>query len=260
MGLSIIAANGRQCSEEVAIIGCMAAAGGTRVFRAGQGTTHPSKTPFAAPSGDHETYLNVYEAWLSNNKSQQWCDQHGLHSPLLEAASEALSKVHRVMGQHMLVPQQFPGSDMSQRSEAILQSLCAGYFRQLASAADPNDPKGGFWLVEDYDVNPKAAALYRSSVLSNQQDVHTVLFGEQMGIATRQTSNSQAAGSQQPAFENLLVHVSKVEPSWVVQGAAGTSGAALGIAQAVRNMERQEYKIRVTPFPQVSYIVLTCSV
>ena len=41
-----------------------------------------------------------------------------------------------------------PGNDSRQRSTAILQSLCAGYFQQLASAADPTDSKAGFWLVE----------------------------------------------------------------------------------------------------------------
>lgn len=243
MGFSILAADRQQCSEEVAIIGCMAAAGGTRVFRSGKGTPPPSQSPFAAQSGDHETYLNVYEAWLSNNQSQSWCDQHGLFSPVLEAASETLSKVHRVMGQHMLAPQQHPGGKSPHRSTAILQSLCAGYFRQLASAADPNDTKAGFWLVEDYDVNPKAAMLYRPSVLTDKSQVQTVLFGEQM-----------AAGNGQ----NLLMHVSQVEPQWVVQGAAGGSSAAIAAVQAVRTMQRQEYHVPVTPFPQVIYAYACC--
>ena len=239
MGLSIIAAVGRQCSEEVARIACMVATGGSRVFRQTQGQSQASSI-FAAQSGDHETYLNIFEAWLANHKSQQWCDQQGLHSAVLEAADEILRKVHRVMGQNLLPAVQFPGKDSSQRSKAILQSLCAGYFRQLASAADPTDSKAGFWLVEDYDTNPKAAGLHKGSVLLNTSPIHTVLFGQQL-----------AAGNG----EKLLACVSRVEDlQWVVQAASG-DGLAVQNAQAVKAMERKEYHVSVTPFPTVSRLL-----
>ena len=235
MGLSIIAAVNHQCSEEVARIACMVATGGSRVFRQGQQGQGQSSGAFAAQSGDHVTYLNVFEAWLANHKSQQWCDQQGLHSAVLEAADEILHKVHRVMGQHLLPTVQFPGNDSTQRSEAILQSLCAGHFRQLASAADPTDSKLGFWLVEDYESNPKAAGLHRGSVLLNTSQIHTVLFGQQLA-----TGNG----------EKLLACVSQVDPQWVVQAASG-DGAALQNAQAVKAMERKEYHVPVMPFPTV---------
>ena len=230
MGLSIIAAVNLQCSEEVARVACMVATGGSRVFQQAQ-----ASGAFAAQSGDHETYLNVFEAWLANHKSQQWCSQQGLHSAVLEAADDILRKVHRVMGQHLLPAVQFPGNDSRQRAEAVLQSLCAGYFRQLASAADPTDSKAGFWLVEDYDTNPKAVALHRGSVLSNKSQIHTVLFGQQLA-----TGNG----------DKLLACVSQVQPQWVVQAACG-DGAAVQNAQAAKAMERNEYHVPVMPFPTV---------
>lgn len=240
MGLSIMAAVSRQCSEEVARIACMIATGGSRVFRQTQGQSQSQASKaFAAQSGDHETYLNVFEAWLANQKSREWCSQQGLHSAVLEAADEILRKVHRVMGQNQLPAVHFSGNDSSQRSTAIMQSLCAGYFRQLASAADPTDSAAGFWLVEDYDTNPKAAGLVRGSVLQNTSPVHTVLFGQQLA-----TGNGN----------KVLACVSQVDPQWVVQAASG-DGLALQNAQAVKAMERKEYHVPVMPFPTVSSLL-----
>jgi HrpA-like RNA helicase len=62
LALCVLAASAPQlgCSYEVAIIVCMSQMASLRLFEKGR---NADKARFAAPSGDHETYLAVFEAW-----------------------------------------------------------------------------------------------------------------------------------------------------------------------------------------------------
>lgn len=233
LGLSIVAAVKLGCSEELAIIASMATVAGSRVFARGQS---PSASPFAAKSGDHETYLNVFEAWLDNDKDPEWCQQQGLMAVSLEAADELLSKVHQAMGRNKLPALQFSGRARL-RSAAIVQSLCSGYFHQLATAADLSSPKKGFWLVDQGQVNPRLASLHRSSVLNAQSGVTMVLFTQATAFAD---------GKQ------MLCGVSKVEPAWALEAASFNGDTLQGLQQALEAMERTEYSVSLTALPEVS--------
>ena len=234
LGLSIVAAVKLECSEELAIIASVATAAGGRIFSRGQ---KASASRFAAQSGDHETYLNVFEAWLDNDKDPQWCQQEGLVPVALESADELLRKVHQAMGRTSLPALEFPSTRRSQRSAAILQSLCSGYLHQLATAADNSNSKKGFWLVDEGQVNPRLATLHRASVLNGQSNVAMVLFSE---------ASAFSDGKQ------MLCGVSKVEPDWALQAASFSGGSLEDLRQALEAMTREEYSIPLPEMPQVS--------
>ena len=233
MGVSILHGISLSCSEEVAIIACVSAVAGGRLFTKNGSAMHN----FAAASGDHETYLNVYEAWARNGKDPSWCHQQGVSASSLDIADEMLSKVHAAMGRHQLPTVQFQGS-ASARSAAILQSLCAGYFHQVATPADPASAKTLFWLMEDFDVNPTSATLHRRSVLYKQTNTGMVLFASQTAYAD---------GAR------VLCGVSKVEDEWVKYGASGCGVSAQAVMQAISSMARTSDTVAITPyFPKVS--------
>lgn len=233
MGVSILHAISLSCSEEVAIIACVSAAAGGRLFT----KNGSALNSFAAASGDHETYLNVYEAWASSGKDPAWCHQQGVSASSLNIADEMLCKVHAAMGRHQLPTTQFQGSAAA-RSTAILQSLCAGYFHQVATPADPTSAKTLFWLMEDFDVNPTSATLHRRSALYKQTGTGMVLF-------TSQTAYADGA--------RVLCGMSKVEDDWVKNGAAGCGVSAQAVMQAISSMARETDTVAVTPyFPDVS--------
>ena len=234
MGVSILEAAGHNCSEDVAIIACVAVAGGGRLFTGdGSALNH-----FAAASGDHETYLNVYEAWVASGKDSSWCHQQGLSAKSLEIADELLVKVHSAIGRHNVPGYQFQG-DAASRSAAILQSLCAGYHHQCATPADPSSAKSAFWLVEDFDVNPQSATLHRRSALYKKTDTGTVMFSSQTAYAD---------GAR------VLCAVSKVEAAWLAAAAAGAGVSPLSTMSALNAMARSIETVAVTPsLPQVGF-------
>jgi HrpA-like RNA helicase len=55
------------CSNEVAIIACVAQMASLNLFDRGD-SGKAAKARYAAPSGDHETYLAVFEAWVKGKK------------------------------------------------------------------------------------------------------------------------------------------------------------------------------------------------
>ena len=164
-GSSIAAAVQHKCSHEVAVIACMATAAGNRVF---QSDCQPAQSAFAAKSGDPETYLNIFEAWLGTSRNTAWCSQHRLISSALTAAEGLLTTVLAAMAHCNLSDVSFASSrHQTPRSDVIMQSLTMGFFQQTAtSAGSGHRSQGHFFITDDYLTNPTSALLYNRSTLT----------------------------------------------------------------------------------------------
>ena len=233
-GISLVASVQLNCSHEVAVIACMATAAGNRVFHY---SCKPSQSAFAAQSGDPEAYLNIYQAWLHNGKSEAWCNKHGLVAASLVAADDMLSRVVAAMTRCQLAVSRMSVSmGAAQRSDAIMQSLTAGFYQQTATAASLNNAQGQFFITDQYQTNPTSAVLHNRSTLSaaDGNGIGMVLYFERVLLANG---------------KHVMAGVGKVQPQWVVAAASFDAQIASSCLQAVQATERGQFSAAVTTFP-----------
>lgn len=235
-GISIVAAVQHQCSHEVAIIACLATAAGNRVF---QHNCQPVQSVFAAKSGDPETYLNVYQAWIHNGKSSAWCMQHQLVESALVAADGMLGRVLAAMARCSLAVMQLSSTaDPVQRSSAIMQSLTTGFFQQTATAASQTDAQGRFFVSDQYLTSPTEAVLHNKSSLSaaNGNAIGMVLYFDRI----------LTAGGR-----HILAGVGKIQSAWVVAAASFDPQLASRYQQTIHATEREQFHIILSSFPRM---------
>jgi hypothetical protein len=167
------------CGNDFAIIasvGMSAARNGVFLKEA----TSEQKSALAHPSGDHLTFLNVYNQWLVE-KSVEWSDANGVRHDVLLAADELLAKVRHAcagsMKQTPILLQDTPaGSDST---EGLLRSLVHALFRNVAHANDPHSTKAGFTLVTNFTNDPVCDAMInRSTCVAEKRDspMNTIIY------------------------------------------------------------------------------------
>ena len=233
-GISIVAAVQHGCSQEVATIACMATAAGNRVF---QTICQPTQSAFAAKSGDAETYLNLYQAWLQSGKSHAWCSQHRLVQSAFVAAEDMLKRVLAAMARCNLAVIQLNGtSTPSHRSDAIMQSLTTGFFRQTATAASQTNAQGRFFVTDQYLTSPTAAVLHNRSSLSAAD-------GNAIGMVLYFDRTLTAGG------QHILAGVGRIQPAWVVAAASFDPQLASRFQQTIQASEREQFHVILSSFP-----------
>lgn len=52
---------------------------------------------FHAPEGDHLTYLCIYNEWMKNNYSEEWCSAHFIHFRFMMEAEDIRAQLRDVM-------------------------------------------------------------------------------------------------------------------------------------------------------------------
>jgi hypothetical protein len=134
-----------------------------------------TKELFRGPSGDHETLLNVHEAWVQHDMSQPWCEENHVEYKCLTQAQAMLRKVHKTLAQ-CKIPITHAPSD-GYRIDAIVQALCEALSDHVAVANDPNKPGEGFILLSGYSTNPVKARIHPSSAIRNSEEgIEKVIF------------------------------------------------------------------------------------
>ena len=232
-GISIAAAVQHRCSHEVAIIACMATAAGNRVF---QPDCQPLQSAFAARSGDPETYLNIFEAWVSSNRNNQWCNQHSLVLSALTAAETVLTIVLAAMNRCKLKDLSMSSSQAG-RTDAIMQSLTAGFFQQTASNAGPGVKScRQFFITSDYLTNPTSADLHTRSVLTDTAADST---GMVLYFSCSMLANGQ----------HVIAGVGRIQPNWVTAAAAFDPALADILVKTIQAADRKQFYTVISSFP-----------
>ncbi|KAK5090711.1 hypothetical protein LTR05_000886 [Lithohypha guttulata] len=165
--------------------------------------TELSRRKFAAEEGDHLTYLNVFNAYMTKGKrDQRWCQPHHLNHKVLGKAVAIRSQLRRYL-ERFHIPFQDdalsssyqPPPDITTR---ILKCLTAGYFTNVArmSAID-----GTFKpLATRPKENPLTMYAHPTSLMFNRKADY-VLFHELLETGEK----------------IYLKDISKIEKSWVLE-------------------------------------------
>ncbi|KAG4070863.1 hypothetical protein HA402_011089 [Bradysia odoriphaga] len=90
---------------------------------------------FHAAEGDHLTFLKIYDEWVNNKRSEEWCEQNFIQFRFLAEAEEIRDQLKNIMIDNRLLTKK--GDEMStcklhQLRENICKAFTAGYFFQLA--------------------------------------------------------------------------------------------------------------------------------
>lgn len=56
-----------------------------------------TKQRFSAPEGDHLTFLRIYNEWINNNYSEEWCAQNFIQFRFLAEAKEIKTQLQDIM-------------------------------------------------------------------------------------------------------------------------------------------------------------------
>lgn len=98
------------------------------------------KLKFSVLEGDHLTLINVYRAFLSYNKSSQWCHKHFLNY-------KALCRVERIRNQlkALLKRYDIPIVSCGADDEAIRRCIISGFFANVAKY----HPTGEYRTIRD---------------------------------------------------------------------------------------------------------------
>ena len=213
-------------SEEVAAIACLTTVRSGAVFTKEAGQKTNPAAQFFAPSGDHETMLNVFEAWRAAGKSASWCHQHQVSDDVMVNANHLLHKVHRSMTQAD-IPIRSMAPEHPGRSRRICKALCSGHTAHTAVALNPQAPRDGFHLTEGYTFRPVTALAHaRSPLLAMGTDVQTVIFHSK---------------SESPKGVTILNLLTKVETAWVEEVALGQDD----VLEVLWRMRRETFAIPV---------------
>ncbi|KAJ3309154.1 DEAH-box ATP-dependent RNA helicase prp22 [Boothiomyces sp. JEL0838] len=95
-----------------------------------QALAEEKRQEFYDSSGDHITFLNIYNAWRDSGYSQDWCRDNFFHYRALNVAKNIRSQLLSAMKQHKLEiyslthKQKIPPSCR----QPILKSLCSGFY------------------------------------------------------------------------------------------------------------------------------------
>lgn len=101
---------------------------------------------FKDPHGDPFLWLNVYNAWLANDQSEEWCFENGIQWKVLDEAAEIREQLHgelqcKGIGFTTKRGARCPPEKIS---EFVRKSYLAGHFRQCASKKERGFAYSGF--------------------------------------------------------------------------------------------------------------------
>ncbi|XP_064610368.1 probable ATP-dependent RNA helicase DHX35 [Liolophura sinensis] len=116
------------CSEEALTVSAMMQIQNVFLNPPKQKTTADrAKRKFAVAEGDHITMINVYAAFLKNNKSSRWCNENFLNYKGLVRAVEVREQLKRLL-RKFNVPLKSCQGDV----DVIRRCLTAGFFANAA--------------------------------------------------------------------------------------------------------------------------------
>lgn len=126
-----------------------------------------AKALFTVPDGDHLTLLNVYNNYIQNQHDKLWAWTNYLSARALAQAENVREQLKRTMERFEV--ELVSVADEKKRHLAIRQTLCCGFFMQVAHK---EGEKGNYLTVKDNQV----VGLHPSCGLDTQPE--WVIFNE----------------------------------------------------------------------------------
>ncbi|XP_043946393.1 probable ATP-dependent RNA helicase DHX35 [Protopterus annectens] len=176
------------CSEEILTIAAMTQIQNVFVVPPNQkAEAAREQRKFAVAEGDHLTMLNIYESFLKNSKSSQWCQQHFLNYKGLIRATTVREQLKKLLTKFKIPKKSSEGDP-----DPVLRCIVAGFF---ANAAKLHYTGSYRTLRDDYELH-----IHPSSVLYGEKPPEWVVFNEVI-----QTS------------KYFMRDITLVEPSWLLE-------------------------------------------
>lgn len=152
MGKALLSASSFDCLSEILTIAAMVSLQGA-VWVQHEGdrkSSESSRRKFAVEEGDHLTYLNVYQAFVTKGKKDsKWCRDNLLNYRSLQRAVSIRAQLKRflerfgVKADESLSSSSYRQADLSRKPEQIQRCLTTGYFAHAAKM----QPDGTFKTV-----------------------------------------------------------------------------------------------------------------
>jgi ATP-dependent RNA helicase DDX35 len=152
MAKVLLSAQSFNCLSEILSIAAMVSLQGS-VWVPHDGdkkSAESTRRRFAVEEGDHLTYLNVYEAFITKGKKDpKWCRDNLLNYRSLQRAVSIRAQLKRYLerfgieGDETLSSTHFKQADLSRQPEKIQRCLATGYFAHAAKM----QPDGTFKTV-----------------------------------------------------------------------------------------------------------------
>jgi ATP-dependent RNA helicase DHX8/PRP22 len=130
-----------------------------------QAQADAKKARFAAPEGDHLTFLNVYNAWAASGFSKAWCHDNFIQGRAMQRAADVRKQLLGIMDRYTLDT----ASTAGKNTLRVCQAIASGYFMNVAK----KDPQEGYKTL----VDGQPVYIHPSSILF-QQAPDMVLYDE----------------------------------------------------------------------------------
>lgn len=146
MAKVLLSASSFGCLSEVLTIAAMASLQGAVWFHhdGEKKTMETSRRKFAVEEGDHLTYLNVYQAFVSRGKKDsKWCQENRLNYKSMLKAVSIRSQYKRYLERFGIQVDENIQSGQPVPADRIQRCLTAGYFAHAAKM----QPDGSFKTV-----------------------------------------------------------------------------------------------------------------
>ncbi|XP_076311319.1 putative ATP-dependent RNA helicase DHX35 isoform X2 [Tachypleus tridentatus] len=177
-----------ECSEEAVIIVAMLHVENIFISPPGQGLqARKAKYGFSVKEGDHITLLNVYNAFIKENKSRKWCTQHFLNYKGLMRAEEIRKQLAKFLTKFKIPLVKTEGD-----VDAVCHCIVAGFFANSAYLHYSGVYKT---ICGDHTLY-----IHPSSVLYSQKAPQCVVFSEVLHTS-----------------KEYMRDVTAVEPSWLCE-------------------------------------------
>lgn len=150
---------------------------------------------YTSKSGDHITYLNVFEDYMKINRKNRdtYCHTNYLNKKFLDRTEKSFNQLLSLMKELEIPVNDLKYSSQKQRESTIIQALLSGLFRQIAMQ-EPYSTKFGFLF------SPRSANIHPSSTLKDPSQ--WIMYSDY--IFTR---------------GDFLVNVSNIDPKWALDAA-----------------------------------------
>lgn len=170
-----------------------------------------SRRKFAAEEGDHITYLNVYQAFITKGKKDgKWCHQNHLNHKAMNRAVSIRAQLKRYLERlGVVIDESLTGTNNGQPQKAegepittrILKCITSGYF---ANAARMNQSDGTFRPVSSTGRGSIVLYAHPTSLMFNRKADY-VVFNELLETGDKV----------------YIRDVSKIEKNWLLELANG---------------------------------------
>lgn len=152
------------CTEEIATLVAVLSEQGQMFSRPQKDAAKADEkhATFKSKSGDHVTYLNVFEDFLRQNPKQRriWCETNFINFRFMERANRSRQQLVSMLKHMNIKLMHIPEEKSGERDNLVIRALLEGMFMQIAML---NVRSSTYQFLQ----SAKEAEIYPSSMLKN---------------------------------------------------------------------------------------------